>query len=342
MDKYTLKRSNQDGYDIFRIPGIICTESGKILVYYESRKSASDWAAIDIAVKSSIDGGKTWSEDKTLVYGQGKTVNNPVMFTEKKEVLLMWQEEYRRTFYCKSFDEGETWGEVREITDSLKTPLYNWTVIACGPGHGTVLSNGRYVVPVWLCSNPQDLKAHHPSILSTVYSDDKGETWHLGELIDKEYMKDPSETALAELADGSVMINIRHESPTKRRIIAYSSNGSDGWHDFKFADDLADPICMGGMVSYNGKVYFVNCNSEDERENLTLYETHDNGVSWKNLAMISEPAGYSDIAISPDGKKVYILFEEFFYKYSYTNFKSFDREISQNLVFVSLDVTTEK
>lgn len=334
MDKYILKQKNQDGYDSFRIPGIICTESGKILAYYESRKSASDWAAIDIAVKASMDGGKTWSEDKILVYGQGKTVNNPVMFTEKNELLFVWQEEYHRTFYRKSEDEGETWGEAEEITASLKTPLYHWTVIACGPGHGTVLSNGRYIVPVWLCANPEDAKAHHPSVISTIYSDDKGKTWHLGELIERAYMEDPSETALAELADGSVMINIRHESATRRRALAYSSNGADGWHDFKFANELADPICMGGMVACNGKVYFVNCNSEKERKNLTLYETVDGGVTWKNLATISELAGYSDIAISPDGKKVYILFEEF-------SGKDSDSDRKRNLVFVSLDVAPE-
>ena len=339
MTKYTLKQNGQNGYKLFRIPGLICTDSGKILAYYESRKSESDWAAIDIAIKSSSDGGQTWSDDIILVYGEGKTVNNPIMFADKSEILFMWQEEYSRTFYRKSFDNGETWSKATEITSFLKTPHYNWNVIACGPGHGTVLSNGRYIVPIWLCSNPEDLRAHHPSILSTLYSDDKGETWHLGELIEKKCMPNPSETALAELADGSVMINIRHESSTKRRILAYSNNGSDGWHDIHFADALADPICMGGMAAHNGKIYFVNCNSEKKRENLTLYETLDNGATWKNIITISEPAGYSDIAISPDGNKIYILFEEFFYQ-SNNSGSVFNKNASQNLVFVSLDISS--
>ena len=176
-------------------------------------------------------------------------------------------------------------------------------------------------------------------MISTIYSDDKGKTWKLGELINKEYLINPSETALAELADGSVMLNIRHESARKRRVIAYSDTGVDGWHNIHFEESLADPVCMGSMTAHNGKVYFVNCNSEDKRINLTLYESTDNTATWKELAMISSAAGYSDIAVSPDGSKVYILFEEFFYNFNSEGpWWAIDRNKSQHLIFVSLDV----
>lgn len=98
---------------------------------------------------------------------------------------------------------------------------------------------------------------------------------------------------------------------------------------------------MGGMAAHDGKVYFVNCNSESERKNLSLYVTVDNGISWKNIATISEPAGYSDITISPDGNKIYILFEEFFYQNGNSSL-ALDRCSSQNLVFVSLDIPVKK
>lgn len=310
MEKLTLKRYRTEGYDNFRIPGIVCTESGKILVYYESRKSASDWAAIDIAMKESTDGGKTWSEDKVLACGEGKTVDNPVMFADGREIVFMWQEEYHRTFYRKSYDEGASFSEPIEITESTRTAEYDWTVIACGPGHGTVLKNGRYIVPVWLCSNHSNPKAHHPSIISTLYSDDKGRTWKLGELLGKN-LADPSETALAQLEDGSVMINVRHECSTKRRAIAFSPDGSGSWSELYFEEALPDPTCMAGMISRDGKVYFVNCSSETDRRNLTIHISDDSGKSWKKAAVLSDPAGYSDIAMSPDGSRIYVFFEEF-------------------------------
>lgn len=330
MAKCTLKKEGEDGYGHFRIPGLICLDSGKILVYYECRRDSStlaglggDWAPSDIAVRMSTDGGRTWSEDEILADGRGKNVNNPVMFADQSEVHFIWHEGYGRTFYRKSTDEGKTWGIPEEITDALKTPDYDWTVVACGPGHGTVLSSGRYVVPVWMCSNHDNPMAHHPSVLSTLYSDDRGRTWHLGELIHKDYMKDPSETALAELADGTVMINIRHEASRRRRMIAYSGNGSGGWHGFHFEEALPDPVCMGGMAARDGKVCFVNCNSEEKRENLTVYRTRD-GAVWEKSAVVSEFSGYSDIAVSPDGTKLYLFYEEFSAR-------------SCNLVFAALD-----
>ena len=311
MKKSVFKQKGQDGYKFFRIPGLVCTSSGKLLAYYECRRDISDWAIIDIAVKTSMDGGENWSKDQILVCGNGKTVNNPVMFADESEILFMWQEEYHRTFYRKSYDEGENWGEVIEITESLRTPDYDWTVIACGPGHGTVLSNGRYIVPIWMCSNFEDLKSHHPSVISTIYSDDKGKTWKIGEIIGRDLLVNPSETALVELADGQVIINIRHESSVKRRGIAYSSDRGEHWGKPYFENALPDPVCMGSMVAHNDLVYFTNCNSENARVNLTLYVTSDNGKFWGKLADISEIGGYSDVAVSPDGKQVYILYEEF-------------------------------
>lgn len=62
------------------------------------------------------------------------------------------------------------------------------------------------------------------------------------------------------------------------------------------------------------------------RENLTVHAGKDGGITWEKIAEVSRPAGYSDIAISPDGKKLYIFFEEFFYD-----------DKNYNLVFVTLD-----
>ena len=326
MKKSVFKQKGQDGYKFFRIPGLVCTASGKLLAYYECRRDISDWAIIDIAVKTSVDEGESWSEDKILVHGNGKTVNNPVMFVDKSELLFMWQEEYHRTFYRKSYDEGDTWGEVIEITESLRTPDYNWTVIACGPGHGTVLSNGRYIIPVWMCSNFEDLKAHHPSVISTIYSDDKGKTWKVGEIIGRDLFVNPSETALVELADGQVMVNIRHESAVKRRGIAYSSDGGEHWGKPYFEDALPDPVCMGSMVAYGDLVYFTNCNSEKDRINLTLYVTKNKGRSWEKLKQISEIGGYSDVTVSPDGKQIYIIYDQFSSKVSDLMFTAYRAE----------------
>lgn len=307
MNPCIIENNHVDGYRYFRIPGIIYTHRSSLIVYYECRESASDWAKIDIGMKKSRDDGATWSDRKILVCGNGKTVNNPIMFSDTDVITFLYQEEYTRTFVRKSFDDGETWSEPIEITNTIKTRLYDYTVIACGPGHGTILANGRYITNVWLCSNHDDLKSHHPSIITTIFSDDKGKTWHLGDLIQEHFLINPSEAALAEI-DGKVMINIRHENTMRRRMLAYSDNGISDWHGFRYAEELSDPVCAAGMISVRDTVYFVNCRDEKRRVNLTLSQSHDFGQSWTNMCLISRTGGYSDIASDHAGT-LFVCFE---------------------------------
>ena len=57
-DVYT---SGRDGYAYYRIPAIIKAADGSLLAFCEGRvKSRSDRGDIDLLVKRSTDGGKTW------------------------------------------------------------------------------------------------------------------------------------------------------------------------------------------------------------------------------------------------------------------------------------------
>src|SRR3990167_9578172 len=55
--------SGRDGYDTYRIPSVIVTKQGTVLAFCEGRKqSASDSGDLDLLVKRSSDGGKTFSK----------------------------------------------------------------------------------------------------------------------------------------------------------------------------------------------------------------------------------------------------------------------------------------
>src|SRR5690606_25351907 len=57
----------QGDYHTYRIPAIVVTTNGTVLAFCEGRKnSASDSGDIDLLLKRSIDGGKTWSEAQVL------------------------------------------------------------------------------------------------------------------------------------------------------------------------------------------------------------------------------------------------------------------------------------
>lgn len=323
-EKRIIERSNDGEYDNYRIPGIITTSNNSILIYYECRKSDSDWAEIDIGMRKSVDGGDTWSDLHILIYGKGKTVNNPIMFSDKDKILFMWQEEYSRTFSMCSYDDGETWEDFMEHTIDTKTEQYDYTVIACGPGHGSVLRSGRYITPVWMCSNHEDLESHHPSVVATFYSDNKGENWALGEILQDDKLIDANETALVETKSGEVILNIRHCNEEHYRIIARSKTGVDNWYDIQFDKALPDPKCAAGMVSDGETIYFSNCRDNTERNNLTLTKSTDDGISWSHGILVDSVAGYSDLALCQDGTELYVFYENF-------------KEDSKDLVFVKFD-----
>lgn len=322
MCNHTLERLNDGNYSYYRIPGVIYTCQNSVIVYYECRQARGDWSEIDIAMRKSTDGGKTFSERKILAYGKGKTTNNPVMFSDADQIVLLYQEEYSRTFIMRSFDDGDTWSQPVEITEQLKTPLYDYTVIACGPGHGTVLSNGRYIVPIWMALNAEDRKAHRPSIISTLYSDDKGETWHIGDLINDSLLINPSETCLAETKNG-IFLNIRNENPCKRRAIAFSKDGISRWTNPAIDENLPDPTCAAGMLSLGNDVYFTNCKCESARQNLVLSVSSDCGASWSEVKIIDSIGGYSDIATN-GSNKIYVAYEHWEEGNELLNFVSID------------------
>ena len=63
-------------YPRVRIPGLVALDDGTLLAYAEYRQG-NDWSAIDICMRRSTDGGRTWSERKLLVPGLGRnTCNN--------------------------------------------------------------------------------------------------------------------------------------------------------------------------------------------------------------------------------------------------------------------------
>ena len=290
-----------------RIPGLVRTDGGALIAYYECRKGdTSDWDDIDIRVIRSTDGGESWRTVHVISSG-GETLNNPVIIANGETLHLLYCKNYRRIYHAVSHDEGESFSESREITavaDEIGVPF---TVVAIGPGHG-ICHSGRLIVPVWYANDPSDPKAHHPSFISTLYSDDGGKNWHMGEIIGQGVLVDPSECALAVTEEGEVLISIRNECPEMMRALAYSKTGIDGWSTPVLTPTLPDPVCQGSMDHANGRIYHVNCDCgiQRMRTNLTVKVSRDNFATFDSV-LIDDEGGYADIAV--DGDTVYVLYE---------------------------------
>lgn len=67
LEKSDLFEADKGGHKLYRIPGLVATAKGTVLAYCEGRKHTGlDWDDIEILLRRSTDGGKTWSDPQTL------------------------------------------------------------------------------------------------------------------------------------------------------------------------------------------------------------------------------------------------------------------------------------
>ncbi len=310
----TLFKSGTGGYSTFRIPAVVTTNSGKILAFAEGRVSgSSDTGNIDLVMKSSKDGGQTWSPLKVIWNDDKNVCGNPAPVVDKETGtihLLMTRnlgedheqqiidgksKDTRRVFVSTSTNDGENWSVPREITGSVKKE--NWTWYATGPCHGIQLENGKYkgrlVIP---CDHIEaGTKKYYSHI---IFSDDNGKSWKLGGSSPQDQV---NECTVAELPDGRLILNMRnYDRSQKSRKISFSNDGGESWSDLQPVETLPEPICQAGMLfsQADGRLYFLNPADEKHRVKMTLKSSADSGLSWKTEKVFHPgPSAYSDLTL---------------------------------------------
>ncbi len=340
--------------DYYHIPGIVVTSKGTVLAYAAWREhDTHDWGNIKVHLRRSTDGGKTWDAAHQIapqgkapkaivlssppkVKGREKeiTVDNGVLIPDRNgAVHMLYCVEYRRVFYSRSDDDGLTWSKPTEISKIFEKyrPEINWKIVATGPGHGIQLNNGRLEVPVWLATGGKEGYQHNPSMVGVTFSDDHGKTWQTGDIVsrttgrgtDPIIYHNPNETEAVQLADGSVLFNMRTPSAHQRKMTSISLNGATGWCKPQFVEDLPEPVNFGSTrrlslkpVSDKNRLLFSITGSLEtraekapdekscKREDMTVFLSYDEGKTWPVKKIIrpgTAGCGYSDLAVLPDG-----------------------------------------
>lgn len=315
-------RSGTEGYSCFRIPAIVKAADGSLLAFAEARKNnCSDAGDIDMVLRRSTDNGKNWSDLIKVWDDGGNTCGNPSPVLDRTTgtlwLLMSWNlgqdnigeindgnsKDTRRVFVTHSEDNGLSWSAPREITKSVKRVSWGW--YATGPCHGIQMTKGQYagrlVVPCdYITLQTKEGSSH------VIYSDDHGQSWQLGGIVQQGKV---NESTVAELSDGTLMLNMR--SGSGARMEAISNDSGESWSDAKPEVQLPDPTCQGSLFADKDRkrLFFSNPANSHERKNMTIKLSEDDGKSWdKSFQVYEGPSAYSDL-VMPDQSHIAILYE---------------------------------
>lgn len=322
-------RSGEGGYHTYRIPSLIATPRGTLLAFCEGRKKGSgDSGDIDLLLRRSGDGGRTWEPVQTVWDDGPNTCGNscPVVDAETGAICLLMTHNLggdhegaiierkskgtRTVWLARSDDDGRTWSRPREITAAAKRA--EWTWYATGPGAGIQLVHGKFkgrlVVPCdHIEANTRKYFSH------VIYSDDRGRTWRLGGRTPQPQV---NECEVAELADGRLLLNMRNYDGSKLRRTSVSTDGGMTWTDPTPDAKLVEPICQASLRRYRwpegnrpGVLLFSNPASAKARVNMTVRASLDDGKTWPVERLLHDgPSAYSCLAALPGGE-IGCLFE---------------------------------
>ncbi|MGW2415672.1 exo-alpha-sialidase [Streptomyces tubercidicus] len=264
------KASQDPGYYCFRIPAVVQSTRGTLLAFAEGRRhDCGDAGDIDLVLKRSTDGGRTWGPLQVINHGDGDTHGNPAPIVDRRTGRIVLAETYNkgradglscdvpcdRTPHLQySDDDGASWSAPRDLTADIRPPQWNsW--YATGPVHGIQLTRGRHAGRLLFSMNAESYAAgrvtgNHAAL---IHSDNGGATWKVGALDSwpvaagsasegpsksgggtewsGTFRQKPSEMTLLERSDGSVYVNGREQDGTDlgHRTAAVSRDGGNSF-----------------------------------------------------------------------------------------------------------------
>jgi sialidase-1 len=326
-------------YHTFRIPSI-AARGEWVFAFCEGRlHSAADAGEIEVVLRRSRDGGRTWLPLQVVSAAAGKTCGNPVPVIDPGSgdlVLVAVQNgadaleisvargidplEGRRVYVQRSTDDGASWSSPVEITAQVKPDDWGW--YATGPCHGIALTVGPYAGRLVVPANHSFVPAAVGDLDSAaavrlngghcIFSDDGGRTWALG-FVDRNdgASVNANETTVVELADGRLYFNARnHRGTGPARVYAYSSDGGATLDSqYEGIAEITAPGIQGSVLRVGDRLLLSTPVHPEIRRELTVFVSSDDGRSWRpGLVVHPGMAGYSDL-VPLSGGQVGLFYE---------------------------------
>ena len=307
---------------------VVVAMDGSVLILKNISSKTNDTRYI--SVKRSVDGGKTWAEEKKVgdmvkvdgdMSDDGRYPNNNwaglgnVMVDEVTGDIMVFlttlktaQKLYRST------DHGKTW----KIEDTTIRPGKDgWvpaTNGACDPGvtikfgskKGRLLMPAR-VFPEYL-NKGKGRKRFNDLYAMALYSDDRGKTWNSSAPFP---IAGTGESGLVELKGGRIYHNSRTHIRSGNRRIAFSDDSGETWYGEHEDDELFDGPpdvygCKAGLLRlpYKDKdiLLFSSPGNRETRTDINVWVSYDGGQTWPvNKLIKTGPGNYTWMAAGRNG-----------------------------------------
>lgn len=328
VDEQVLYQRGDFGYACFRIPAVVRAKNGMILAFAEGRvKDCGDDEDIDLVLRRSADGGRTWGPLQVVSEGNGETHGNPVPIVDRTTGRVVVVSTHNGPEPCSngcdrdpwvqfSDDNGATWSAAREMTEG-KRPEWNFWY-ATGPMHGIQLQRGAHAgrLVVGASFESWDRVGKHVYGTHLLYSDDSGVTWNIG----AETFRDDGgiiaqEVTVVELTDGRIYASARERGTDPgNRAYAISSDGGETWDaPFRTMPALATTDVQGSLLRFSDdRILFSSPLHPSAREALGIRSSYDEGRSFETWnegkVFYWGPTAYSDM-LRLDGDEAALMYE---------------------------------
>ena len=317
IEQTTLFKMGDGGYYGYRIPSVVVTKKGTVLAFFEGRKnSLQDVGNNDLLMIRSLDSGKTWTKPQLIADHGDDAIMNPCALVDQKtgtvwlmltgvradtnDKALSAGTRWHTVWITQSKDDGAHWAKPVEITSRIRGKHADMTFYAAGPGNGIQLRSGRLVFPNYF----RWKGAKRDSYANAIYSDDHGKSWVHGNPAGAL----TNEAQMVELADGSLLYNMRSYHGKNRRAVARSRDGGQSWTEPVLDDTLVEPVCQASLIRLTlagrrskNRLLFSNP-AGTKRVNMTVRLSYDEGRTWPVQRVLNAgPSGYSSLVALPDG-----------------------------------------